>query len=142
MEPARVEGQTLDKTFEVAEDIVGEPMLGSLKCDYSLCEADFLRLTGRTSLWHESSIAVFLISVGYALSIAAKFLAAKLNNSTVITEPWEYWALGLGFLVSVLLYGCSHIFPNEKRAMLKDMQDHFEKHPRKRQLMGRKNVSG
>lgn len=141
MEPARVEGQTLDKTFEVTEDIVGEPMLGSLKCDYSLCEADFLRLTGRNSLWHESSIAVFLISVGYALSIAAKFLAVRLSNSTATTEPWEYWALGLGFLVSLLLYACSQLFPNEKRAVLKDMKGHFEKHPRKRQLMGRNHVS-
>lgn len=142
MEPTRVEGQSLEKTYEVNEDIVGEPMLGSLKCDYSLCEADFLRLTGGNSLWNQSAIAVFLISVGYALSIAAKFLAAKWSASTVTTEPWEYWALALGFVVALLLYGCSRILPNDRQAVLKDMKEHFEKHPRKRQLMGRNHVSG
>lgn len=142
MKAAHVEGQAIEQTYKVDEDVVGEPMLGSLKCDYSLCEADFLRLTGRTSLWQESSVAVFLISVGYALSIAAKFVAAKFNNSTAATEAWEYWALGLGFFLAVVLYACSHFFPNEKSAVLKDMKGHFEKHPRKRQLMRRNNVSG
>jgi hypothetical protein len=68
MGTVKVEGQTLSTTYELADNIVGEPMLGSLQCDYPLCEADYLRLTARGSRLTDTSMMVLLVSVGFPVS--------------------------------------------------------------------------
>lgn len=133
----RVEGQTIDHTYMLDVDVVGEPMLASLQCDFSLCEADFLRLKGRYSKWLEAAIAVLLLSVGYAISIAAKYINSMLFGGTPTVERWEYFALAIGLAAALILFICARCLPNEKQKLLREMEQHFRKYPRQRRVMRR-----
>jgi hypothetical protein len=137
MSGVKVEGQTIRQTYELAADIVSEPMIASLQCDFSLCEADYLRLTTRGSRLADASIAVLLLSVGFGISIAAKHASAWWTHTAPKVDGWEYWALAIGIVATVILAVLSRLVPNEKRALLKAMKKHFESHPRQRKVMRR-----
>lgn len=137
MSSVKVEGQTIGQTYELNADIVGEPMIASLQCDFSLCEADYVRLTTRGSRFLDASVAVLLICVGFGISVAAKLASAWWSHTAAKVESWEYWALAIGILVASILAGISRLVPNEKRSLLKEMKAHFESYPRQRKVMRR-----
>lgn len=137
MSTVKVEGQTIRQTYELAADIVGEPMIASLQCDFSLCEADYVRLTTRGSRFLDASVAVLLICVGFGISVVAKLASAWWFHTAAKVESWEYWALAISVLVASILAVISRLVPNEKRSLLKEMKAHFESYPRQRKVMRR-----
>jgi H+/Cl- antiporter ClcA len=137
MDSVKVEGQTIGQTYELDADIVGEPTIASLQCDFFLCEADYVRLTTRASKFLDASVAVLLISVGFGISVAAKLASAWWSHTAAKVESWEYWALAICILVAGILAVVSRLVPNEKRSLLKQMKEHFESHPRQRKVMRR-----
>jgi hypothetical protein len=130
-----VRGQALTQTYKLDDRIVGEPLLGSLKPDFPLCEADFIRLTARGPRWRDGAVSMLFISTGYGISIAAKHIAHKLGQSQVGVESWEYWALLIGGGVTAALFLCSCCIPSARGTLLKEIKEHFETHPRKRYLI-------
>lgn len=135
MGSVKVEGQTLGQTYELDDDIVGEPKIASLQCDFPLCEADFLRLTTRSSKVKDASVAMLFVSVGLAIPVLGKLAAAWWSHTSADVEAWEYWALGISFAFAVTLVIIAHVIRDEKRTLLRNMEQHFESHPRERKVM-------
>ena len=137
----KVQDQTLSQTYVLDDDFAGEPTIASLQCDFLLCEADYLRLTTRGLELTDASIAFLLLSVGLALPVVAKQAAAMWARAPANVETWEYWALGFGFFVAIVLGIVSRLVPDEKRTLLKEMKEHFKSNPRQRKVMRRADPS-
>lgn len=130
-----VSGQTLTQTYIVDAEIVGEPMLGSLQPDFPLCESDFDWLIEHRSTLREWSIGMLLLSLGYAVSIAAKYLAGLFSQSQSTVDSWELWALSIGLLITVLLFLASLCFPGKRQRIVRRIREHFETYPRQRHVI-------
>lgn len=130
-----VTGQTLTQTYVVDAEIVGEPMLGSLQADFPLCESDFDWLIEHRSTLREWSIGMLLLSIGYAVSVAAKYLAIQFDRGQSHVESWELWALAIGLLITFVLFVASLILPGKRERIVRRIREHFETHPRQRHII-------
>jgi len=133
----KIEGRTLARTYELDADVVGEPMIASLQCDFALCEADYVRLTTRGSKLFDAGVAVLLISLGFGIPIAAKLVSAWWSHTAAEVEGWQYWALAIGLIIALALAAIDRLLPNERRKLLREMKEHFKSHPRQRKVMRR-----
>ena len=86
MDGVRVEGQTIGQTYELVADVVGDPTIASLQCDFFVCEADYLRLTTHGSRYYDAAVAVLLVSVGYGVSVVAKLASSAWSDTSVHVE--------------------------------------------------------
>jgi len=131
----RIEGRELNQTYELHADIVGEPKIASLQCDFPLCEADYLRLTTGSSRFARARIALLYLSLGYGIPFAAKLVSKWWSDASTNIEPWELWSLVISI---VLFFVCALVaisILDEKRILLRTMKEHFERNPRQRAIV-------
>ena len=102
-----------------------------------MCEADYLRLTTHGSRYYDAAVAVLLVSVGYGVSVVAKLASSAWSDTSVHVEGWEYWAVAIGVFIALVLFVIDRLMPNPRRALLKQMKDHFQTHPRERKVVRR-----
>jgi hypothetical protein len=131
--------QIFTKTFSVDENISTEPAIHISQEAFPLCEADFLRIKKGESLPMNWAKGILLTSIGLLLSVAAKFFQSKLTGVSLNMEMWEWGAPVLGLILSLLLYVIALIVPNERKQVMKDIQNHFSEAPRRRHLIRHKN---
>jgi hypothetical protein len=127
-------GEVFTETYSVDENVSTEPAIHISQETFSLCEADFLRLkvgTPKTGGW---SAAVFIASVGMALVPFAKFLQTKFLGTSVIIETWEWVAPCIGAVIALILYLIGKGLSNERKQVMKDIENHFSKAPRTKHL--------
>lgn len=129
-----VEGQRFTETLPVTAERT-EPSIGSLQADFPLCEADFLRLKNGTPKTVTAAYTIFLTAVGLGLSIGGKYAEAVINKSQVPIPKWELYALGGAVLLAGILYFAGFCLPNDKKQVMKDIETHFKKSPRTRQIV-------
>jgi hypothetical protein len=129
-----VEGERFQETLNLKVSRT-EPAIASLQEDFGLCEADFLRLKNgdpKPLLW---ASAVFWAAVGLGLAVLGKYLDKLLTNPATKIENWEIYGTAVAFLVAALLYLIGQLLPNERKKVMKDIENHFSKAPRTRHIV-------
>lgn len=144
-EESRIEDRSLTEPIKLSSAFYGSALTATVQPDFPLCEADYLRLTSSGSSLKDWAANFFLATLGGALIIGGKFLARIKSNisdpnptasgSNATIEEWEFWAVGIGFLIAFFLYLASLKLPSDKSRTLARMKDHFSSNPRQHHVM-------
>ena len=123
--------EDLTQTYE-ATDILSDTSIGTWQEDYPLTAIDFDRIkSGKpvTFIWAHS---IILTTVGFGLNLVAKGISTWANVPQTISIG-EWAALGIGIIVSIILYVVGRLLPNNRKIVMKNIETHFEKAPKRRQ---------
>ena len=123
--------EDLTQTYE-ATDILSDTSIGTWQEDYPLTAIDFDRIkSGKpvTFIWAHS---IILTTVGFGLNLVAKGISTWANVPQTISIG-EWAALGIGIIVSTVLYIVGCVLPNNRKIVMKNIETHFEKAPKIRQ---------
>lgn len=131
-----VEGQVFKETLDVETDRT-EPTIGTLQADFGLCEADFLRIKNGYPKIVITAHSILLVAFGLGISILAKYIDKIVNNSKILIFPWETYGCIIALIISGFLYGIGFFLPNEKKKVMKDIENHFESSPRTRHIVSK-----
>lgn len=134
MPPKILDGQVITETVIAVESWTTGATIGSFQEDYPLGEADFVRLkTGKpiTLSWAGN---VFLTALGFGLGLIPKVLPLLAGKNVEVTK-WEGWTFALGVLVAVTLWIIGCFLPNDRKRVMKNIEDHFKGAVRSRQII-------
>jgi len=109
-------------------------IIGTFQEDYRLCEADYLRLKTSKPVTLGLATTIFLSSLGYGISLIPKFLD-KLTGKSVEFAIGEWLPLSIGMILSLLLYIIGLALPNDRKAVMKEIENHFKQAPKSHQII-------
>lgn len=130
----RIVDQEITKTIPVLGLISGASV-GTWQADYPLTAVDFEHIKNGKPITFNWANSILLTTIGFGMSIAAKF-ASQLAGVHQQIYIGEWVTLVAGTLVSVVLYLIGLAIPNDRKTVMRKIQDHFKTSPRKRQLVG------
>ena len=128
-----VKNQSFTKPLKVNNVLTGIA-LGTFQENFQLCEADYIRLMDTSTALMTWAVVVFSAAIGFGISILPK-LSSQLLGGGEKVSGYEWIALIISILTSLLLFGIGKFIPNKKTKLIKEMKDHFESAPRTRQLV-------
>lgn len=129
-----IHGETFAETVLFAEKTTSEPTVGILQAAFPLCEADFLRIKSGKPTTLKWAHSIFLTTIGIALLIFGKYLSTKWGYQAEILHG-EWIACGAGTFISLILYLIGIAWPSERKKLMKNIDEHFNKAPRTRHLI-------
>ena len=125
--------ETLSSTI-ATPDLLSDVKFGTFQEDYHLCAEDYQKLKHSEPVTLKLAIGILLTTFGYALSLLPKFLD-KLTGKPVKFVMSEWLTIIIGLLLSGLVYFIGLAFPNDHKAVMKEMENHFKKAPKSRQII-------
>lgn len=128
------ENQVITQTLVTQENLLTGVAIGTFQEDFQLCEADFLRLKSEGSAMATWSLNILFASIGYGMSILPKWISEISGKPEKVTQS-EWAVLALGIAVSAVLFVINKLIPNEKKALLSRMDQHFKSAPKSRQFV-------
>ena len=130
-------GQVITETVSLDENVNTQPAILISQEPFHLTEADFLRIQGGRTRLATPATGFLLTSLGMALILFLKYVQARANGSSITIETLEWLAPAIGVGIASLLYLIDKWLPNEKKQVMKDIENHFSEAPRTRQLVER-----
>lgn len=127
------ENQVITQTV-MAENLFTGVSIGTFQEDFQLCEADFIRLRNEGTALTTWSLNILYASVGYGMSILPKWISEIAGQGEKVSQS-EWTALAACLAVSLVLFLVSRFTPNEKKELLKRMDQHFKSAPKTRQFI-------
>jgi hypothetical protein len=115
-------------------DLLSGTIIGTFQEDYRLCEADYLRLKTSKPVTLGWANGILLATLGYGLSLIPK-LFDKLTGKPVEIAIGEWLTLLIGICLSILLYLIGLALPNDRKAVMKEIENHFKSAPKSRQII-------
>lgn len=128
-------GKILTETYPVRENVLTEPAIHISQEAFPLCEADYLRIKQGGSIFSSWPKTILILSIGMLLIPIAKYLQAAILQTNAAIEIWEWIAPLIGLGIALVLYVLGEYvpyFPNEKKQVMKEMEEHFSTAPRVR----------
>ena len=122
-----IKGEHRTNPYLVPVQLSGQSV-GTWQEDYLLREVEYVHLKNgkpKTVIWAGD---LLLTTFGYALGLIAKGYS---NISTINTGEWI--ALAAGGIISICLYAIGYFLPNERKDVMKRIEDHFKQAPTSRQ---------
>lgn len=124
----RIENQTITETIPI-QGFWSGASIGTWQEDYPLTALDFERLIyGKPQTFTWAS-GVFIATLGFGLNLLGKGMSGITGAQQQILLG-EWIALAFGFLISVVLYFIGLALPNERKKVVKKIQQHFEDSPK------------
>ena len=139
-EPTVKSGQVITETFSMDEDVNTRPAILISQEPFNLTEADFLRIKGGRTKASGAANGILLTSLGMAFILLLKYLQAKASGGGFTVQVLEWLAPAIGLGIASLLYLLDRILPNEKKQVMRDIENHFSEAPRTRHLVERKET--
>lgn len=132
MTKTKYEGEVITETV-VASDMLSGMTIGTLQEDFSLSEADFLRLKNESSSVSGWALNISFAVIGWAISILPKWISEFSGNQEQVSKS-EWIVLVIGVVIVLGLKGIAGFIPNEKTQLMKRMEKHFKEAPKSRQI--------
>ena len=129
----RIENRKITETIPV-HGLLSDTNIGTWQADFPLTALDFEHIkNGKpiTFLWANS---ILLATLGYGLNLLGKSSSQYMGVSQTIYIG-EWIALGIGIGLSVILYLIGLALPNNRKRVMKNINEHFRDSPKKRQLV-------
>ncbi|QGW22682.1 hypothetical protein [Pseudomonas sp.] len=127
-----VHDRIITETF-TATGVLNGVCIGTFQEDFSLCEADFLRLLNEGTALTNWALNILFISIGYGMSIAAKWFSHLTEKTESVSNP-ELLILALGFLTAAILSVIGKFLPSERKTLINKISNHFKTAPKSRQF--------
>jgi hypothetical protein len=127
------ENQVITQTV-MTENVFTGVSIGTFQEDFQLCEADFLRLRNEGSPLTNWSLNILFASIGYGMSILPKWISEIAGKPEKVSQS-EWAVLAVGLAISLAFLVVSKFVPNEKKALLNRMAQHFKSAPKTRQFV-------
>ncbi|WMW65737.1 hypothetical protein [Nitratidesulfovibrio liaohensis] len=134
--PGDVVGRELKQPYVYPSNVRTRSMLCSVQEDYALCEADFVRLKNGKSSCSDFAINTLISGVGAVILVGAKLFMKIVDGQDIKIEKYEIYVVLMIAAVSLVLFLIGQILPSEKSRVLKDMERHFCKATRTREVRG------
>lgn len=129
----RIENQEITRTIHV-QGLLSGADVGTWQADYPLTALDFEHIKNGKPVTFNWANSILLTTIGFGMSIAAKYFTQLAGVQQQI-YPGEWRALFGGIIVSVALYVLGLALPNDRKTVMRKIQNHFKTAPRKRQLV-------
>lgn len=119
-----IKGEQVTKPYLISEDILSGASVGTWQKDYLLQKHDFYLIKNGKSKTFSAAQNFLFASFCWGLSLIAKGYP---NFSDI--KKGEWIALGVGIAISVVLYAIGYFLPNERKEIMKKIEEHFKKAP-------------
>lgn len=129
----RIENQEITRTIQV-QGLLSGADVGTWQADYPLTAVDFEHIKNGKPVTFNWANSILLTTLGFGMSIAAKYFTQLAGVQQQI-YPGEWWAFVAGTLLAAVLYLLGLAMPNDRKTVMRKIQDHFKTSPRKRQLV-------
>lgn len=129
----KVMGEVITETIPTNNTFSGVATVTSQE-DYAISHVDFYHLKNTSSPISQWTTNTFFAFVGYGVSLSPKMVNSFLGKTEVVSQS-EWIALIGGVVVSVILFAISKCLPNERKTLLKNMEDHFKQAPKTRRAV-------
>ncbi|MFT6908614.1 MAG: hypothetical protein ACJAS1_005317 [Oleiphilaceae bacterium] len=128
-----IANQEITETISV-HGLLSGASIGTWQEDYPLTALDYEHVKNGKPITFNWANSILLATIGFSLNIVGKAASqvAGVEQQILIGE-WA--ALGVGFSVSIVLYLIGLALPNDRRRVMKEIQEHFKKAPKQRQLV-------
>lgn len=127
------ENQVITQTV-MTENLFTGISIGTFQEGFQLCEADFLRLRNEGTALTTWSLNILFASIGYGMSILPKWISEIAGKAEKVSQS-EWAALAACLAASLVLFLISKFISNEKKELLKRMDQHFKSAPKTRQFV-------
>lgn len=129
----RVENQQITETIPV-HGLLSGANIGTWQADYPLTAIDFEHIKNGKPVTFNWANSILLATVGFGLNLLGKGASQVVGVQQPIYVG-EWIALGFGVFVAIVLYGIGLALPNERKRVMKEIQDHFKNSPKQRQVV-------
>ncbi|WP_286901883.1 hypothetical protein [Vreelandella sedimenti] len=129
----RVENQQITETIPVHGLLFGAN-IGTWQADYPLTALDFEHIKNGRPVTFNWATSILLATVGFGLNLIGKGASQAFGTQHTIYVG-EWIALSVGVFFAVVLYGIGLALPNERKRVMKEIQDHFKNSPKQRQVV-------
>lgn len=129
----RVENQQITETIPV-HGLLSGANIGTWQADYPLTAIDFEHIKNGKPVTFNWANSILLATVGFGLNLIGKGASQVVGMQQPIYVG-EWIALGFGVVVAIVLYGIGLALPNERKRIMREIQDHFKNSPKQRQVV-------
>lgn len=129
----RIEGQNITETISVHGFLSGAT-IGTWQADYPLTALDFEHIKNGKPITFNWANSILLATFGFGLNLFGKG-ASQLAGVQQQIYFGEWLALGAGVLVCIVLYLIGVALPNDRKLIMKNIQEHFTNSPKQRQVV-------
>lgn len=129
----RVENQQITETIPV-HGLLSGANIGTWQADYPLTAIDFEHIKNGKPVTFNWANSILLATVGFGLNLIGKGASQVVGMQQPIYVG-EWIALGFGVVVAIVLYGIGLALPNERKRVMREIQDHFKNSPKQRQVV-------
>lgn len=129
----RVENQQITETIQV-HGLLSGANIGTWQADYPLTAIDFEHIKNGKPVTFNWANSILLATVGFGLNLIGKGASQVVGMQQPIYVG-EWIALGVGVVVAIVLYGIGLVLPNERKRVMREIQNHFKNSPKQRQVV-------
>ncbi|MGV2929522.1 hypothetical protein ACE3G8_00365 [Vreelandella venusta] len=128
-----IENQQITETIPVHGLLVGVN-IGTWQADYPLTALDYEHIKSGKPVTFNWANSILLATVGFGLNLIGKGVSQAVGTQHTIYAG-EWIALGVGVFFAIAMYGVGLALPNERKRVMKEIQDHFKNSPKQRQVV-------
>lgn len=129
----RVENQQITETIPV-HGLLSDASVGTWQADYPLTALDFEHIKNGKPITFDWANSILLATLGFGLSMMGKGLSQMTEDQQQIVMA-EWITLGIGCAISIILYLVGFALPNDRKRVMKEIQEHFKMSPKQRQVV-------
>ena len=133
MTEKNVQGREITET-QLIPDLLTGTDIGTWQAGYLLREVEFERIKYGKPITYNLAFSVALTTCGFGLN-----LLAKGYSDVASISKGEWVALGVGIVLSLVLYAIGLCLPNNRKKVMKKIENHFKDAPTKRQAFKEQN---
>lgn len=128
-----IEDQNITETILV-HGLLSGAAIGTWQADFPLTALDFEHIKNGKPITFNWANSILLTTIGFGLNLIGKG-ASQLAGIQQQIYVGEWIALGIGFAISIILYLIGFALPNDRKRVMKAIQEHFKNSPKQRQLV-------
>jgi len=127
MTEKNVQGREITE-MQIVPDLLTGTDIGTWQAEYLLREVEFERIKNGEPITYIWANSIALTTLGYGLNLLGEGYSefAKISKG-------EWVALSCGIGLTIILYGIGLLLPNNRKKVMKKIEEHFETAPTKRQ---------
>jgi membrane associated rhomboid family serine protease len=130
IESAVYRGQQIETTL-YPKDFLSGATVATIQAEFPLTDGDYLRLKNGKPVTLALANGVCFAVIGFAFGLLPKLLS-NFSDKPEALSKYEWIALAIGIVITILLYVIGLFLPNERKTMARKIEEHFKNSPRAR----------
>lgn len=124
--------KVLTETVIATEDLLSGATVGTWQEDYPLRQVEFEWIKNSNSISLIWANSILLTTIGFGLNLLPKGYSNITSNAPPISKG-EWIAFCSGLVAAIILYLVGLLLPNNRKKVMKAIEQHFNNAPARRQ---------